>query len=392
LLAASGDVALAESMILQPAESGWNLEAMMETRKHLDNGRLDSAKEKRSTKIEPKVPVDKATDRNTEAKVRALTAAHMADKRIIAQLTATLAKLRKQQEQGQGQGQSTAEQNTLQAKLQSLTIEAQAASESTAQLRSTLIHKEEELTDLRAKLAAAAVTAEHASTLTAREEALRQASVELAEQREKILQQETPALSTAAARQAYMAGVIMSQGVSTRLTDWKDAGVTLIEGVFRAGLNDGLLGTVRLNPSESDRAGENFARAIQVAAAGKVAAAQQQMQALAKGRTPLKSSNGIVWYRIKKGHAVPAVQPVILAMTEQIAGGKIINNIPPMPLRDNDDMPTIVKDGLHLPGDGGEVVAYALARSVYGGQPLPDGVRPYTVMEYHLRGGKPTSN
>jgi hypothetical protein len=46
----------------------------------------------------------------------------------------------------------------------------------------------------------------------------------------------------------------------------------------------------------------------------------------------------------------------------------------------------VVKDGMYLPGEGGEVVAYALARSVYGELPLPGGVQPFTVMEYHLKG------
>lgn len=33
-----------------------------------------------------------------------------------------------------------------------------------------------------------------------------------------------------------------------------------------------------------------------------------------------------------------------------------------------------------------KVMAYALAHDVYGELPLPAGVHPWTVMEYHLKG------
>lgn len=131
-------------------------------------------------------------------------------------------------------------------------------------------------------------------------------------------------------------------------------------------------------------------KAVRDGAAGKVAQAQKQLATLAAGRRPLKSAAGISWFRVRGGKRVAKGAPVALSMTEQVAGGKIISRVPAMILRPDDDVPSVVKDGMYLPGEGGEVVAYALARSVYGELPLPAGVQPFTVMEYHLKGQAPS--
>jgi len=224
--------------------------------------------------------------------------------------------------------------------------------------------------------------------LNCRSDELKQAAITLAELREKMQQQNTPDLKSAANRQAYIAGVMMAKGLHARLDDWRDAGIDIDNVTFQAGIKDGLSTAVRLKPKEAGRAQADFVKAVQVAVAQKVMQGERKIRSLATGRKPLKSANGIVWYRVRNGKAVSAGQPVMLSMTEEVVDGTVISRVPPMILRADDDMPAIVKDGMRLPGEGGEVVAYALAKTVYGEHPLPPGVRPYTVMEYHLRGEK----
>lgn len=228
------------------------------------------------------------------------------------------------------------------------------------------------------------------AALAARGDELKQAAAALADLREQQKAHDiSVAPATAAQRRAYMAGVTMADGLGSRLEGWKQAGVEMDMTLFRAGLADGLKGQVRLKPDVARRAQADFMQAVQSGAARKVADAQKQLAALAKGRKPLKSAGGIIWYRVRKGRAVTPGTPVSLSMTEQVAGGVVVSRVPALILRPGDDVPSIVKDGMYLPGEGGEVVAYGLARQVYGDLPLPPGVQPFTVMEYHLKGEGP---
>lgn len=225
------------------------------------------------------------------------------------------------------------------------------------------------------------------TALVARGDELKKAAAALADLREQQKAHDvSTATATATQRRAYMAGVTMADGLGSRLEGWKQAGVETDMAMFRAGLADGLQGQVRLKPDAARRAQADFMQAVQSGAARKVADAQKQLAALAKGRKPLKSGGGISWYRVRRGKAVAPGTPVSLSMTEQVAGGAVMSRVPALILRPGDDVPSIVRDGMYLPGEGGEVVAYGLARQVYGDLPLPPGVQPFTVMEYHLKG------
>lgn len=225
------------------------------------------------------------------------------------------------------------------------------------------------------------------AALLARSDELKQAAATLADLRSKQAQGEDERAPTSdAQRQAYMAGVMMADGLDKRLDGWRQAGVETDMNMFRAGLTDGLQGHIRLKQDAARKAQAAFIEVVQNGALRKVTDAQKQLAALAKGRKPLKSAGGVSWYRIRKGRMVPKGMPVTLSMTEQMANGQVISRVPAMVIRPGDDVPSIVKDGMYLPGEGGEVVAYALARSVYGDLPLPEGVQPFTAMEYHLTG------
>ncbi len=195
-----------------------------------------------------------------------------------------------------------------------------------------------------------------------------------------------PTISTPKQQEAYAAGLIMANELNSRLDGWVQAGVKTDVGLFRAGLEDGLAHSVRLEASVAGRAQRAFMKAVQDGVARQVADAQKRLGTLAKGRNALKSENGIIWYRERAGKTVTPGHAVKLSMTERIAGGREVSRVPSLTLRPEDNVPVVVRDGMYLPGEGGEVVAYALARDIYGELPLPAGVQPWTVMEYHLNG------
>lgn len=293
-----------------------------------------------------------------------------------------------------------------QDKLQNALAEKQTALERAgrelADLKATLAEKTDALTEVKkqpGKDSAAVETLQASLTakekavsdlnaaLSARSDELKKAAATLADLRSKQTgEEDNLAPSSDEQRQAYMAGVMMADGLEKRLDGWKQAGVNTDMKMFRAGLTDGLQGHIRLKQGVARKAQAAFIDAVQNGALHKVTDAQKQLAALAKGRKPLKSVAGISWYRIRKGRMIPKGMPVTLSMTEQVVNGKVISRVPAIAVRPGDDVPSIVKDGMYLPGEGGEVVAYALARSVYGELPLPEGVQPFTVMEYHLTG------
>jgi len=246
------------------------------------------------------------------------------------------------------------------------------------------VRAEADLKLLKAQLAKQAKDAVDLRTaLEARSGELKQAAAGLADLRAKL----KPVVpSTPAQQQAYMAGQIMADGLNRRIAGWTAAGVRVDTALFRSGLEDGLTRTLRLKAHEARHSWAAFMKAVQDGVASQVAHAQKQLSDLAKGRSVLKSQHGITWYRVRAGRTVEEGRPVRLSMTERIAGGKAVSHIPPLILHPGDRVPAVVRDGMYLPGEGGEVVAYALAQDVYGELPLPAGVQPWTVMEYHLTG------
>lgn len=291
--------------------------------------------------------------------------------REIADLRATLAqKMAAQAETAAARTTQTVPGNWPES-IQDTSVLAKQTADLNA-LKNVLVQKDRAVQDLNA-------------TLAARGDELKAAATALADLRQKQ-SAGSAAPANEAQRQAYMAGVMMAEGLTGRLEGWEQAGVAVNRDLFRAGLTDALADKVRLKPVEARKAQAAFVQAVQQGAAHRVAEAQKQLTALAKGRKPLKSVAGITWYRVHRGKPVTHGQPVRLAMTEQVAGGNVVSRVPPVLLRPGDDMPSVVKDGMYLPGEGGEVVAYGLARQVYGDLPLPQGVQPFTVMEYHLLG------
>lgn len=185
---------------------------------------------------------------------------------------------------------------------------------------------------------------------------------------------------------SYMAGEMIAAELKGRLDDWSIIGVPLRHKYFLLGLNDGLKNHLQLRKELADEALNSFMQKVQQGTAQKFKLANQKIDKLIGSRKPLLISHGIVWFRVTQGKPVSAGQPIVISMTERISGGKLISKVSPISLHYDDEMPDIIRDGISLPGVGGEVVAYALAETVYGSHPLPKNIQPFTVMEYHLKG------
>ena len=194
--------------------------------------------------------------------------------------------------------------------------------------------------------------------------------------------------STLSQKQAYMAGIMMAQGLNQKINSWEQVGVKTDITMFYNGIVDGIEHRLRLKVEDARHAQNTFMEAVRNGVEKRLAEAEAQLQKLANGRKPIKSAEGISWYRIRTGKPVVEGSMVKLSMTEKVKNGKEVSRVPPIILRPGDNLPVVVKQGMYLPGEGGEVVAYALARTVYGDLPLPSGVQPFTLMEYHLTGLK----
>lgn len=195
-------------------------------------------------------------------------------------------------------------------------------------------------------------------------------------------------LDSSASKQAYVVGQSIASSLRTRLSSYTASGVSLSRDVVLKGISDGLSGTMKLSKEEMDSAYRQFAAYLQKQIAGKVADAQRQLALAVKGQKVTKSVDGMHYVVVKKGQIIADPDlAVSLAITEKIASnGQMISQIPRLTLSQEDDMPSVIREALPLLGVGAEVKAWAMARNVYGSRSLPNGVEPYTVLIYDLRG------
>lgn len=396
LLATAGETvpapeAAAEALLDQPATGEWSLKAMVEAGQRREANRHESSSVARGSQpvvkeqtsaLKVRLAAARKDAESAEARATDLQQRLNSTEKALADIRSELQALKTG---------PAAPAPMVPVHLPEDTVRIRDLSTAMIQQKSSLEAAENQVSTLKAALAtrdaklstiSTAVKALQASLLQKTNE-LKQASSTLADLRE----QQQPALPVSEAdRQAWMAGSMMAGILRNRLDAWRAAGVTPDENMFRHGLLDGLTGHPRLTGKAAQMAREAFMKSIQQGVTLHVAKAQAQLNALAKGRSLLRESGGIRWYRVKAGSPVKEGGPVRLSMTERVAGGRTVSTVPPLTLTPQADMPSVVRDGMYLPGTGGEVLGYGLASSVYGPLPLPSGVQPWTVMEYHLRG------
>ncbi|MGM8398350.1 hypothetical protein [Enterobacter hormaechei] len=381
----------AEALLEQPTSGEWNLKAMVEAsqqQKTLRQSPSSAAREPKQAKGEHAVDSKK---RHTAAlRDSASTGAREVD------LQQRLSKAETKLAEARSELKAlivtpAAPVPVIPAHLPEDTTRIKELSTIMAQQKSDLDASANQVSTLKAALSARDIKLSTLSEklktlqdeLSQRTDALKQASSALAGLRE----QQRPSLPESEAdRQAWMAGSMMAGILRSRLDDWHAAGVTPEAAMFRHGLLDGLTDHPRMTGKEANAARDAFMKAVQQGVAQRVAQAQARLNTLSKGHTLLREAGGIRWYRLKEGKPAKEGEPVGLSMVERIEGGRTISSVPPLTLTPQADMPSVVRDGMYLPGTGGEVIGYGLARSVYGPLPLPRGVHPWTVMEYHLRG------
>ncbi|WP_368533274.1 hypothetical protein [Enterobacter hormaechei] len=383
--------AAAEALLDQQTSGEWNLKAMVEA-SQLQRTALQpsssAAWEPRPAKGERAVDSEK---RHTAAQ-RDLASAGAREADLLRRLTQTESELAEARNELKAlKVTPVAPVPAISAHLPEDTARIKELSTAIAQQKSDLDASANQASTLKAALSARDMKLSTLSEnlkalqdeLSQRTDALKQASSALAGLRE---QQQPPLPASEADRQAWMAGSMMAGILRSRLDDWHAAGVTPEAVMFRHGLLDGLTDHPRMTGKEANAARDAFMKAVQQGVAQRVAQAQARLNTLSKGHTLLREAGGIRWYRLKAGKPAKEGESVGLSMVERIEGGRTISSVPPLTLTPQADMPSVVRDGMYLPGTGGEVIGYGLARSVYGPLPLPRGVHPWTVMEYHLRG------
>ncbi|WP_455871737.1 FKBP-type peptidyl-prolyl cis-trans isomerase N-terminal domain-containing protein [Serratia proteamaculans] len=197
-------------------------------------------------------------------------------------------------------------------------------------------------------------------------------------------------LTTAGGKQDYVVGQSIAANLRERLQSYTSAGLTLDQQGVLAGISDGLKGSMQMKKADMDATYLQFATKLQQQVGKQVSDGEALIARKSRGRTPVKQVDGITYFVVKKGKAITDPDaPVMLSLTEAIADGRTVSQLPQLVLTVTDEMPAVVREALPLLGEGSEVQAYALAKSVYGSLPLPRGVEAFTVLSYDLKGLTP---
>lgn len=197
-------------------------------------------------------------------------------------------------------------------------------------------------------------------------------------------------LTTPAGQQNYVVGQSIAANLRDRLQSYTNAGLTLDKLGVLAGINDGLKGNMQMKKVDMDVAYRQFASKLQQQVSKQVSTGEALIAQKSRGRTPVKQVDGIIYFVVKKGKTITDPDaPVMLSLTEAITDGRTLSQLPQLVLTVTDEMPTVVREALPLLGEGSEVQAYALAKSVYGSRPLPHGIEAFTVLTYDLKGLTP---
>ncbi|CAI0910157.1 ABC-type uncharacterized transport system, permease component [Serratia quinivorans] len=197
-------------------------------------------------------------------------------------------------------------------------------------------------------------------------------------------------LTTAGGKQDYVVGQSIAASLRERLQSYTSAGLTLDQRGLLAGISDGLKGSMQMKKADMDAVYLQFATKLQQQVSKQVSDGEALIAKKSRGRTPVKQVDGITYFVVKKGKAITDPDaPVMLSLNEAIADGRTVSTVPQLVLTVTDEMPTVVREALPLLGEGSEVQAYALAKSVYGSLPLPRGVEAFTVLSYDLKGLTP---
>lgn len=199
-------------------------------------------------------------------------------------------------------------------------------------------------------------------------------------------------LTTSAGKQDYVVGQSIAANLRERLQSYTTAGLTLDQNGVLAGISDGLKGSMQMKKADMDATYLQFATRLQQQVSKQVSDGEALIAKKSQGRTPVKQIDGISYFVVKKGKEIADPDaPVMLSLTETIADGRTVSQLPQLVLTVTDEMPAVVREALPLLGEGSEVQAYALAKSVYGSMPLPRGVEAFTVLVYDLKGLTPPS-
>lgn len=194
---------------------------------------------------------------------------------------------------------------------------------------------------------------------------------------------------TAEEKMAYVAGLSMLSGISGRIEGWEAVGVKVDMHWLETGLLDGLEDTRRLDQKVFDESWKDFADRIQTGVQNKMKASEATLSKEIGERVPALTKDGITYLVINKGQPITdKAAPVRLSLHEQVLGGEVISEVPSLTISAEDSLPSVVRDALPLLGAGSDIVAYGLAKSVYGALPLPEHIQPFTVLEYHFKGLK----
>lgn len=286
-----------------------------------------------------------------------------------------------------------ADKTALQQQLESQLAKERAAAGHLAATKDALKERDSQLRvqqrQLEALQSQLTLAGDNRKQLAARTAELASAQTALTELRTRPVGPQAD-LTTANGKQDYVVGQSIAASLRERLQSYTSAGLTLDQRGLLAGISDGLKGSMQMKKADMDAVYLQFATKLQQQVSKQVSDGEALIAKKSRGRTPVKQVDGITYFVVKKGKTITDPDaPVMLSLTEAIADGRTVSTLPQLVLTVTDEMPAVVREALPLLGEGSEVQAYALAKSVYGTLPLPRGVEAFTVLSYDLKGLTP---
>ncbi|MBS0865794.1 MULTISPECIES: FKBP-type peptidyl-prolyl cis-trans isomerase N-terminal domain-containing protein [Enterobacter] len=190
---------------------------------------------------------------------------------------------------------------------------------------------------------------------------------------------------TTAEKMAYVAGQSMASGVREGLLTWNQAGMNISRDMVITGLNDGLNGEMKLSRDEMDAIWNTFSENLQHLLEKKMHDGEAIIARQIAGQKPEQIKDGIAYIVKSKGDVSAGKRwPRQVEVTEKLVDGTVISQPLKLEILPSDSLPPVLQEALPLLGKGGEVVAWGLAKSVYGELALPASVTPFTVLEYKI--------
>lgn len=189
-----------------------------------------------------------------------------------------------------------------------------------------------------------------------------------------------------AERDGYMLGQSIASNAVAQLQMVKDTGLSISMDQLIAGVTTQLkTGTSVMSGEEMSQRYAAMQESINKGMSSLIDKGYAQLDKRSEKRKALMTVNGMRWFAVKsvKTKLIPD-QQVEVSVKISTLNGKVINDFADDKVLYDNNLPSLLYDGMSLTGKGGAVEGWALAKDIFEREPLPPWVAPYDVIHYQL--------